>query len=144
MLFTQKSCCWKRSLFLHKKESNDTNMWVSNSSFLNILKRMIQSPEGFYARGPYRELIFLQNLRISNKNTMFSWRVQKSLQQCDLYGSLTFLTFVSENLLEYILFFCKMWIIPYVEKVKTVWLFSVFSPFGYYFLLSSHLFFTHL
>lgn len=51
------------------------------------------------------------------KNTMFPWRAQNILQQCDLYGSLTFLTLVSEKLPGYILFFCKVWI-KYIGKMK--------------------------
>lgn len=46
------------SPFLNKKESNDTNIFVSKSSFLNILKGMVQCPEGFCIRVPWREWIF--------------------------------------------------------------------------------------
>lgn len=92
---------------MHKKESKDISILVPKSSFLNILKRMIQCLEGFHIGDP-REKDFLQNLCISNKNTMFPQRAQNILQQRDLYGSLTFLTFVSEQLPEYILSFCKL------------------------------------
>lgn len=133
------------SPFLNKKENNDTNIFVSESSFLNILKGMVQCPEGFYIRVPWREWIFHRMYAFqTNKqtNTMFPWRAQNILQQCDLYGSLTFLTFVSEKLPGYILFFCKMWI-TYVGKMKnSVIIFCVLLSFGYYLLVSLHLFFT--
>lgn len=145
--FKQKRCCWKRPLFLHKRESNDISILVSKSSFLHILKRMVRRLEGFRIRTQERT-DFLQNLCISNRSTMFPWRAQNILQQCDLYGSLTFLTFVSEQLPEYILlffFFGKMWIITYVEKVKNSVIISyVHLSFEYYLLLSLHLFFTLL
>lgn len=43
---------------MHKKESNDTNIFVSESSFLNILKGMVQRPEEFCIRVPWKEWIF--------------------------------------------------------------------------------------
>lgn len=79
---------------------------------------------------------------------MFPQRAQNILQQYDLYGSVTFLTFVSKKLPEYILFFCKIWIITYVGKVKTVWLFSLFlyhlDIISYSFHISSLFFFRIL
>lgn len=68
---------------------------------------------------------------------MFPRRAQNILQRYDLYGSLTFLTFVSQKSPEYILFFCKMWIITYVGKVKNssliIWILFVtlFAPHLY-------------
>lgn len=101
-------------------------------------------PRGILHQDTLERMDFQQNLYISNNNTMFPWRAQNILQQCDLYASLTFLTFVSEKLPEYILFFCKMWI-TYVEKVKnSVIIFCVLLSFGYYLLVSLHLFFTVL
>lgn len=103
-------------------------------------------PAGILHQGTQERTDFLQNLCISNKNTMFPHRAQNILQRYDLYGSPTFLTFVSQKSPEYILFFCKMWIITYVGKVKNssliIWILcSLITWILFVTLFTSHLYF---
>lgn len=62
-------------------------------------------PRGILHQGAQERTDFLQNPCISNKNTIFPQGAQNILQRYDVYGSLTFLTFVSKKLPEYVLFF---------------------------------------
>lgn len=66
---TEKSLL-KRPLFLHK-ESDDISIFVSETSFLNILKRMVQRLEGFCVRGPRREQIFYRIYSFQTKIQCF-------------------------------------------------------------------------
>lgn len=117
------------------------NIFVSESSFLHILKKLIQCLKGSCIRVMWRKQIFYRICAFQTRIQCFHGG-HRIFCNCDFYGFLTFLTFVLEKLPEYSLFFCKMWIITYVGKVKnSVIIYCVLLSFRYYLLLSiSHLY----